>query len=121
MPLHSPPFYLIQVEPYTTTEAIVGKDTTLPPLVDRAGFDAEVVGHGVVVYEVLRGGVRRHSVRSLDPPWRDVLEGPLAAGMRPVYLKRTGPPSDNTAPPPAEYPADVVVGSDLTALLDAVS
>ncbi|MEP6623964.1 MAG: HAD family hydrolase [Acidimicrobiia bacterium] len=49
--------------------------------------------------------------------WGPDVEGPLAAGMRPLYLRRVGHWDDITAP---ADPGPVTVAPDLTAVLDLV-
>jgi len=48
--------------------------------------------------------------------WNCDVDGPLAHGMRPVYVRRSHREPDSTAP--ATFPDDVVVLPDLRGIVD---
>jgi putative hydrolase of the HAD superfamily len=66
-------------------------------------------------------GLAAGDVLFVGDTWGPDVEGPRAAGMRPVYLERDGHWPDTTAPPqPATGDDDVTRARDLTKVLELV-
>jgi putative hydrolase of the HAD superfamily len=63
-------------------------------------------------------GVAAGDCMFVGDTWSCDVEGPIAAGMRAVYLRRAHLGTDHTAPDPEQLPANVHRARDLRAIVD---
>lgn len=72
----------------------------------------------IYAHTLAAAGLEPEAVVFAGDTWNADVEGPLAAGITPLYLRRDGHWPDGTCPHDEPRGRGVAVGADLTALLD---